>query len=111
MQDLFSLISIKPDSSVNKDNPLDINSLCSKLHHKIRARCPVSIYASSSTPVSTHSSFRWLFFRNYQWIPFDSRNHSRIDSTLLTDGKYVDIEDSNFDEIKRVRVFPILGYV
>ncbi|KAI8334297.1 hypothetical protein BC941DRAFT_432613 [Chlamydoabsidia padenii] len=46
-----------------------------------------------------------------KWVPFDANNQGKLEQTLHLGGTFVDIEDSNFPKVKRVRVFPKSNYL
>ncbi|ORZ15707.1 hypothetical protein BCR42DRAFT_415760 [Absidia repens] len=46
-----------------------------------------------------------------KWVPFDANNQFKLEQTLNLGGTFVDIEDSNFPKVKRVRVFPKSNYL
>lgn len=56
-------------------------------------------------------NFTWLVFKNEKWVPFDIVNQTRLEQTLTVGGTFVDIQDSNFRKVKRVRVFPRNNYL
>ncbi|ORY98399.1 hypothetical protein BCR42DRAFT_362822 [Absidia repens] len=53
----------------------------------------------------------WLFFRDNQWVPFQNDNHYKIEQAFTFGGIYVDIKDSNFPQLKSIRVFPTRFYL
>ncbi|ORX42519.1 hypothetical protein DM01DRAFT_1330087 [Hesseltinella vesiculosa] len=53
----------------------------------------------------------WLFFRDNQWVPFQNENHYKIEQAFTFGGIYVDIKDSNFPQLKSIRVFPTRFYL
>ncbi|CAO3695054.1 unnamed protein product [Rhizopus microsporus] len=53
----------------------------------------------------------WLFFRDNQWVPFQSNNHYKIEQAFTLGGIYVDIKDFNFPHLKSIRVFPTRMYL
>ncbi|SAM07427.1 hypothetical protein [Absidia glauca] len=55
--------------------------------------------------------FTWLVFMYAKWVPFDASNQGKLEQTLHLGGTFVDIEDSNFPKVKRVRVFPKSNYL
>ncbi|KAI9313085.1 hypothetical protein BX666DRAFT_1815959, partial [Dichotomocladium elegans] len=55
--------------------------------------------------------FTWLVFMQVKWVPFDARNQDKLEQTLILGGTFVDIQDSHFPQVKRVRAFPKLYYV
>ncbi|KAI8097078.1 uncharacterized protein BX664DRAFT_240350, partial [Halteromyces radiatus] len=55
--------------------------------------------------------FTWLVFMYAKWVPFDANNQGKLEQTLHLGGTFVDIEDSNFPKVKRVRVFPKSNYL
>jgi hypothetical protein len=62
-------------------------------------------------PKNMDESHQWLFFRNSRWTPFDAHNQAKLFETLLMNGTFVDIEDSHFPGVDRLRVFPASNYV
>ncbi|KAI9244272.1 hypothetical protein BDA99DRAFT_448561 [Phascolomyces articulosus] len=68
----------------------------------------LSFSSSSSTP-----SFQaqWLFFSNSRWVPLDNQSHSKLERTLQLGGVFVDIQDSHFPDVHRIRVFPGADYL
>ncbi|KAJ8653908.1 hypothetical protein O0I10_010476 [Lichtheimia ornata] len=68
---------------------------------------------SSSEPPLTDfpQEVTWLFFRDNQWIPFQSENHYKIEQAFTMGGIYVDIKDHNFPQLKSIRVFPARFYL
>ncbi|CAO3695853.1 unnamed protein product [Rhizopus stolonifer] len=56
-------------------------------------------------------SCTWLVFKNEKWIPFNAINQSKLEQTLSLGGTFVDITDSNFPHVRRVRVFPKNNYL
>jgi hypothetical protein len=48
---------------------------------------------------------------NEKWVPFDTINQTRLEQTLTVGGTFVDIQDSHFPKVKRVRVFPRNNYL
>lgn len=72
--------------------------------------------SSSNVPTSLPSSpsqsyFTWLVFLNEKWVPFDPHNQTKLEQTLNLGGTFVDITDSHFPKVKRVRVFPKNNYL
>ncbi|KAG0175587.1 hypothetical protein DFQ29_007089 [Apophysomyces sp. BC1021] len=55
--------------------------------------------------------FTWLVFLNEKWVPFDLPNQTKLEQTLGIEGTFVDINDSHFPGVKRVRVFPRSNYL
>ncbi|KAL0079476.1 hypothetical protein F4703DRAFT_1710682, partial [Phycomyces blakesleeanus] len=53
----------------------------------------------------------WLVFMHPNWVPFDYNNHYKLEQTLSLGGTFVDIQDSHFPCVKRVRVFPKSNYL
>lgn len=56
-------------------------------------------------------NFTWLVFMNEKWVPFDIINQTKLEQTLTVGGTFVDISDSHFPDVKRVRVFPKNNYL
>jgi hypothetical protein len=48
---------------------------------------------------------------NEKWVPFDVINQVKLEQTLTVGGTFVDIVDSHFPDVKRVRVFPRNNYL
>ncbi|CAO3625244.1 unnamed protein product [Cunninghamella blakesleeana] len=68
--------------------------------------------SSSSQPLTDYpQEVTWLFFRDNQWVPFQSDNHHKIEQAFTFGGIYVDIKDSNFPQLKSIRVFPTRFYL
>ncbi|KAI7847193.1 hypothetical protein BDC45DRAFT_526890 [Circinella umbellata] len=66
----------------------------------------------SSSPSTTPSfQAQWLFFSNSRWIPLDIQSHSKLERTLQLGGVFVDIQDSHFPDVPRIRVFPGADYL
>ncbi|KAI9280225.1 hypothetical protein BC943DRAFT_256524, partial [Umbelopsis sp. AD052] len=65
------------------------------------------------SPPANHTSayFTWLVFLLEKWIPFDAANQRKVEQTLNLGGTFVDIQDSHFPAVKRVRVFPKSNYL
>ncbi|KAI8089410.1 uncharacterized protein BX664DRAFT_332960 [Halteromyces radiatus] len=55
--------------------------------------------------------YTWLVFKDERWQPFDLINQTKLEQTLSVDGTFVDISDSLFPGVKRVRVFPRSNYL
>ncbi|CDH57352.1 hypothetical protein RO3G_06996 [Lichtheimia corymbifera JMRC:FSU:9682] len=55
--------------------------------------------------------FTWLVFMQVKWVPFDATNQTKLEQTLNLGGTFVDIEDSHFPGVKRVRAFPKSNYI
>lgn len=72
-----------------------------------------SLYAKPSPSSITPTRFQaqWLFFSKSRWIPLDTHNHARLERTLQLDGVFVDIQDSHFPDVQRIRVFPAADYL
>ncbi|KAJ8660178.1 hypothetical protein O0I10_004037 [Lichtheimia ornata] len=64
---------------------------------------------SGSKPPSFQA--QWMFFSNSQWIPLDTQSHLKLERTLQLDGVFVDIQDSHFPGVERIRVFPGADYL
>lgn len=54
---------------------------------------------------------QWLFFKDKMWIPLDIINHQKLEDTILSKGTFVDIHDSHFPQVRKVRVFLELDYL
>ncbi|KAG0184839.1 hypothetical protein DFQ28_010358, partial [Apophysomyces sp. BC1034] len=78
---------------------------------------PTIVTNVSTTPTTTSSTgnrtcnFTWLVFMNEKWVPFDVPNQAKLEQTLSLGGTFVDINDSHFPDVKRVRVFPKNNYL
>ncbi|ORY99980.1 hypothetical protein BCR43DRAFT_484662 [Syncephalastrum racemosum] len=68
---------------------------------------------SSASPPPTTTTFQaqWLYFSNARWIPLDTHNHTKLERTLQLGGVFVDIQDSHFPDVQRIRVFPGADYL
>ncbi|KAI9272936.1 hypothetical protein BDA99DRAFT_407589, partial [Phascolomyces articulosus] len=55
--------------------------------------------------------FTWLVFMEVKWVPFDANNQYKLEQTLNLGGTFVDIQDSHFPGVKRVRAFPKSNYI
>ncbi|KAI8141796.1 hypothetical protein BJV82DRAFT_162641 [Fennellomyces sp. T-0311] len=55
--------------------------------------------------------FTWLVFMEVKWVPFDASNQYKLEQTLNLGGTFVDIQDSHFPGVKRVRAFPKSNYI
>ncbi|CAO3631523.1 unnamed protein product [Cunninghamella echinulata] len=55
--------------------------------------------------------YTWLVFQHSTWVPFDSQNQQKLEQTHNLGGTFVDIEDSHFPDVKRVRIFPKSNYL
>ncbi|KAI9470074.1 MAG: hypothetical protein EXX96DRAFT_461644, partial [Benjaminiella poitrasii] len=53
----------------------------------------------------------WLFFMNCRWVPFDYKNQNILEMAFISMGTFVDLEDSHFPKVRKVRVFPNLDYL
>ncbi|GAA5799387.1 hypothetical protein HPULCUR_004802 [Helicostylum pulchrum] len=89
----------------------------------IKLALPAQLPKSSNISSYTNSSqmnqgcrqacwnFTWLVFMNEKWVPFDIINQTKLEQTLTVGGTFVDISDSHFPDVKRVRVFPRNNYL
>ncbi|KAI9016428.1 hypothetical protein CLU79DRAFT_763839 [Phycomyces nitens] len=71
-------------------------------------------YTQPSAPATRHKQTAyctWLVFMHPAWVPFDYSNHYKLEQTLSLGGTFVDIQDSHFPCVKRVRVFPKSNYL
>lgn len=66
---------------------------------------------SASSSGSSVSYFTWLVFLNEKWVPFDPQNQAKLEQTLSSGGTFVDVSDSHFPNVKRVRIFPRSNYL
>jgi hypothetical protein len=76
----------------------------------------INTLAAATIPIQSKKTasewnFTWLVFMNEKWVPFDIINQTRLEQTLTVDGTFVDIQDSHFPKVKRVRVFPRNNYL
>ncbi|KAI8142396.1 hypothetical protein BJV82DRAFT_614749 [Fennellomyces sp. T-0311] len=108
----------------NTTNNAEIVSLPS-IHIKMPEDIPRPSSCNSSSSTSSMSSSgsnslvrstpafqaQWLFFSNSRWIPLDMQSHSKLERTLQLGGVFVDIEDSHFPDVQRIRVFPGADYL
>ncbi|CAO3625264.1 unnamed protein product [Mucor fragilis] len=90
---------------------------------RIKKKLPATFNASQTTSNATHQqslsiktstaswNFTWLVFMNEKWVPFDILNQTKLEQTLTVGGTFVDISDSHFPDVKRVRVFPKSNYL
>ncbi|KAK4515711.1 uncharacterized protein ATC70_010664 [Mucor velutinosus] len=90
---------------------------------RIKKKLPATLNASQTTLYATHQqsqstktsaaswNFTWLVFMNEKWVPFDILNQTKLEQTLTVGGTFVDINDSHFPDVKRVRVFPKSNYL
>ncbi|KAI8393646.1 uncharacterized protein BYT42DRAFT_487806 [Radiomyces spectabilis] len=77
-----------------------------------RTGSPASHYNNNLTGSSRASSnYSWLVFMNEKWVPFDVQNQLKLEQTLTLGGTFVDICDSHFPDMKRVRAFPKNNYL
>ncbi|KAI9497906.1 hypothetical protein BDB00DRAFT_756003 [Zychaea mexicana] len=56
----------------------------------------------------------WLFFRDNQWVPFQSENHFKIEQAFTMGGNWQYkhlVIDNNFPQLKSIRVFPARFYL
>ncbi|KAI9022886.1 hypothetical protein CLU79DRAFT_751145 [Phycomyces nitens] len=68
-------------------------------------------YLSPPALSNSLSNSTWLIFKDEKWVPFDVPNQAKLEHTLSLGGTFVDITDSNFPNVKRVRVFPKSSYL
>lgn len=85
-------------------------------HQLQRLQDPSTVVSANPTnnPSANNSNgsyFTWLVFLQEKWVPFDFQNQGRLEQTLSLGGTFVDIEDSHFPSVKRVRVFPRANYL
>ncbi|KAI9018752.1 hypothetical protein CLU79DRAFT_760227 [Phycomyces nitens] len=60
---------------------------------------------------SSNNYFTWLVFLDARWVPFNPINQHKLEQTLNVGGTFIDIHDSNFPNVRRVRVFPKANYL
>ncbi|KAI8062188.1 hypothetical protein BC940DRAFT_322365 [Gongronella butleri] len=70
------------------------------------ARKPSGTTTQGANPHST-----WLVFQNSTWVPLDHENQMKLEQTLHLGGTFVDIRDSHFPGVNRVRIFPKSNYL
>ncbi|KAI9305060.1 hypothetical protein BJ944DRAFT_265852 [Cunninghamella echinulata] len=68
-------------------------------------------YNSWSNRKSASFQVQWLYFNQSRWIPLNCKNYAKLESAIEMGGCFVDIKDSNFPSVDRVRVFPKLDYI
>ncbi|KAI7886311.1 hypothetical protein K492DRAFT_74635 [Lichtheimia hyalospora FSU 10163] len=85
----------------------------SRSDHLHQSSTPNTNMSSSPLPTtcSSHSYFTWLVFLKEKWVPFDAINQTKLEQTLTLGGTFVDVTDSHFPNVKRVRVFPKNNYL
>lgn len=86
-----------PDSNSHNNN--------SKSSH------PAALNGTSPSSPPARSYFTWLVFLQEQWVPFDAPNQIKLEQTLSLGGTFVDVSDTHFPKVKRVRVFPKNNYL
>ncbi|KAI9321240.1 hypothetical protein BX666DRAFT_1900039 [Dichotomocladium elegans] len=76
---------------------------------------PLSAITTSITSTTTQQPsmyyFTWLVFLKEKWVPFDAANQTKLEQTLTLGGTFVDVTDTHFPNVKRVRVFPRSNYL
>lgn len=83
-------------------------------HHSFTSSNNNNNMSSSSLPTTSSPSrsyFTWLVFLEEKWVPFDAINQTKLEQTLTLGGTFVDVTDSHFPNVKRVRVFPKNNYL
>ncbi|KAI8989991.1 hypothetical protein BDB01DRAFT_779627 [Pilobolus umbonatus] len=114
---LSSPLSTSSSDSSPSDSVHDISDTHAYQHK--RKNRPTNTMDSILCSLSTHSvsyqrsswNFTWLVFLQLNWVPFDLVNQPKLEQTLTVGGIFVDITDSHFTEVKRVRVFPRNNYL
>ncbi|CAO3631802.1 unnamed protein product [Cunninghamella blakesleeana] len=104
------------NSNSNHNSNNNSNSNSNKYHFilPLITSSPSSIRTMTSSNSMTHQlkhNYTWLVFKEEQWQPFDIGNQIRLEQTFSLDGTFVDICDSHFPGVKRVRVFPKNNYL
>lgn len=79
--------------------------------HALQQQQPDELGNSNSPPTHTSTYYTWLVFLLEKWIPFDAANQRKVEQTLSLGGTFVDIQDTHFPAVKRVRVFPKSNYL
>lgn len=109
--DTVSLPSIQLKNPQNSSSACGIPLYTSKTY--LATRTSRSMGSGSSGGASKSPSFQaqWMFFSNSQWIPLDTSSHLKLERTLQLNGVFVDIQDSHFPGVERIRVFPGADYL
>ncbi|CEG63767.1 hypothetical protein RMATCC62417_00866 [Rhizopus microsporus] len=94
-----------PHNSNRTRNDIEDNSI-----NSFRLLSPPTDYCHYSRKQFV-KSFTWLVFLNEKWVPFDPINQTKLEHTLTVEGTFVDITDSHFPNVRRVRVFPKNNYL
>lgn len=105
----------------SRDNSFENRPAASGQRSSQLLQDPSTVVSANSTNTSTANNnnstnsngsyFTWLVFLQEKWVPFDFQNQGRLEQTLSLGGTFVDIEDSHFPSVKRVRVFPRANYL
>lgn len=119
----YSNLSSSPPSAAFN---IHASSSSTSTNMRIKKKLPSTlntIYSSQNTSnivqqsqptkptAATVWNFTWLVFMNEKWVPFDILNQTKLEQTLTVGGTFVDINDSHFPDVKRVRVFPRSNYL
>ncbi|ORY90993.1 hypothetical protein BCR43DRAFT_498318 [Syncephalastrum racemosum] len=76
-----------------------------------RSNHAATLNGTSPSSPPARSYFTWLVFLQEQWVPFDAPNQIKLEQTLSLGGTFVDVSDTHFPKVKRVRVFPKNNYL
>ncbi|KAI9491096.1 hypothetical protein BDB00DRAFT_834492 [Zychaea mexicana] len=100
-------------SSMSSSSSSNGSAIAITGHHNLRSNTSSPSSKSSSSSSSSSHAFQaqWLFFSNSRWIPLDTQSHSKLERTLQLGGVFVDIQDSHFPDVQRIRVFPGADYL
>ncbi|KAJ8661933.1 hypothetical protein O0I10_002264 [Lichtheimia ornata] len=90
--------------------PHTTTSATSKPNTSTTHHLPPATPARTLSPPSMYY-FTWLVFLHEKWVPFDAANQSKLEQTLTLGGTFVDVSDTHFPKVKRVRVFPKNNYL
>lgn len=85
--------------------------LSSPIHNSSRKDRAATAMIKKKKKKNKRITALWLFFNESRWIPLDLVNHEKLENAIQTKGTFIDIQDSHFPEVKRVRVFPELDYL
>lgn len=105
---------MKMQSSLSQQLLLKFRQSRSDNHHHHHQSLTSNNMLSSSLPTTSSPSrsyFTWLVFLEEKWVPFDAINQTKLEQTLTLGGTFVDVTDSHFPNVKRVRVFPKNNYL
>jgi hypothetical protein len=106
-------IQENPSSDIPQRMRQNIRNHAYTFEHALQQQTQVEDPEQPASPPSTHTStyYTWLVFLLEKWIPFDAPNQRKVEQTLNLGGTFVDIQDTHFPSVKRVRVFPKSNYL